>query len=243
MLKPKIVFSDFDGTLTLGESLTPTFFEILKLLSEKDIDLIPVSGRSLSWGHFLLTHFDFKYAIMEGGGVLTFKDKLGLIRNHFLVSKDEMKSLEQFSNGLIKKFPGLELTADSLGRKTDRAIELPLLANMGIKEDVEAYMEERGVHHSTSSVHVNFWCGEISKMNAVNHYITNQAEKASINDCIYFGDARNDQSCFLGFDHSVGVSNIHDVLSELEHRPAIVLEGDDKKGPLGVLSYLSDALK
>jgi HAD superfamily hydrolase (TIGR01484 family) len=242
-MKPKIVFSDFDGTLTLGEDLTSTFFDILKLLSEKNVELIPVSGRSLSWGHFLLTHFNFTYAIMEGGGVMTYKDKSGYIRNHYLVTNDEMKNLEQFSKGLLKKFPGLELTADSLGRVTDRAIELPLLSHMGIKSDVEAYMDDKGIHHSTSSVHVNFWCGEISKMNAVNHFLACERDDVKLNECVYFGDARNDQSCFLGFDHSVGVSNINEILAELQHKPSIVLEGEDKKGPLGVYSFLSDALK
>ena len=144
-MKPKIVFSDFDGTLTLGEDLTPTFFKILDLLSKNNIDLIPVSGRSLSWGHFLLTHLNFKYAIMEGGGVMTYKDKLGFIRNHYLVTNDEIKNLEQFSKSLIKKFLGLELTADSLGRVTDQAIELPLLSHMGIKSDVESFMNEKDI--------------------------------------------------------------------------------------------------
>lgn len=240
---PKIVFSDFDGTLTLGESLTPVFFDIIELLKKNKIDFIPVSGRSLSWGHFLLTHFDFNYAIMEGGGVMAYKCKSGFIRNHYLVSKDERRALEQFSNDLLKNFPGLELTADSLGRVTDRAIELDLLASMGIKKEIESYMEGKNIHHSTSSVHLNFWCGDISKMDAINHYLLNESKSVKLKDCLYFGDARNDQSCFLGFDHSVGVSNISDVLEQLTHKPAIVLEGDDKKGPLGVYSFLSDALK
>jgi HAD superfamily hydrolase (TIGR01484 family) len=240
---PKIVFSDFDGTLTLGESLTPVFFNIIDILKKNNIDFIPVSGRSLSWGHFLLTHFDFQYAIMEGGGVMAYKCKLGFIRNHFLISKDARKKLERFSNGLLKKFPGLELTADSLGRVTDRAIELDLLDSMGIKKDIENYMEEKNINHSTSSVHLNFWCGEISKMNAVNHYLMNETESIKIKDCLFFGDAGNDQSCFQGFDHSVGVSNISGVLDQLTHKPTIVLKGNDKKGPLGVYSFLSDALK
>ncbi|MBT7610453.1 MAG: HAD family phosphatase [Bacteriovoracaceae bacterium] len=242
-MKPKIVFSDFDGTLTLGEDLTPTFFKILDLLSKNNIDLIPVSGRSLSWGHFLLTHLNFKYAIMEGGGVMTYKDKLGFIRNHYLVTNDEIKNLEQFSKSLIKKFLGLELTADSLGRVTDQAIELPLLSHMGIKSDVESFMNEKNIHHSTSSVHVNFWCGEISKMRAIDHFLACEREDVKLKECVYFGDARNDQSCFLGFDHSVGVSNINAILDDLTHKPSIVLEGDDKIGPLGVYSFLSDALK
>ena len=45
-----------------------------------------------SWGHFLLTHFPIKYALMEGGGVLVYKDK----SQHDLIEKnyvDEIKIL------------------------------------------------------------------------------------------------------------------------------------------------------
>lgn len=242
MSKPSIVFSDFDGTLTDGEDLTPVFFDIVDLLKKNEVEFIPVSGRSLAWGHFLLTHFGFTHAIMEGGGVLTYKDSKGFIRNHYLVSADQLKNLDQFSIDLLMHFPGLELTADSLGRVTDRAIELPLLSSMGIKKEVEEYMEAKNINHSTSSVHVNFWCGEISKMKAVNHFLKHERKNMKTDKCLFFGDARNDQSCFVGFENSVGVSNIKPILDDLEHKPAIVLEGEENRGPLGVFNYLSSLL-
>ncbi len=55
-MKPKLVLSDFDGTLTEHTELTPKFFEILELLKASNIPLLIVTGRSLSWAHFLLTH-------------------------------------------------------------------------------------------------------------------------------------------------------------------------------------------
>ena len=53
-----IFFSDFDGTLTKeGRELTREFFDILDLIAKHDHELVIVSGRSLSWGHFFLTHY------------------------------------------------------------------------------------------------------------------------------------------------------------------------------------------
>ncbi len=242
-MKPKIIFSDFDGTLTLGESLGPLFFDIISLLKSHKLELVLVSGRSLSCGHFFLTHFDFQFVIMEGGGAISFKGADGLIQSDYLVSERELKRLDQFSEKLIKKFTGLELTADSLGRITDRALELSLLSSLGIKGEVESFMDSENINHSTSSVHVNFWCGEISKMKAVRYYLEKEKKGIDLNECLFFGDARNDQSCFEGFKYSVGVSNIKEILNELTHRPKIVLEGEDQKGPLGVHYYLSKLLK
>ena len=51
---PSIVFSDFDGTLTDHTEFSPAFFEILSLLKEQNTPLVIVTGRSLSWAHFLI---------------------------------------------------------------------------------------------------------------------------------------------------------------------------------------------
>ena len=54
----KVIFSDFDGTLTVASGkLGASFFELLELIEQNQAELVVVSGRSLSWGHFLLTHF------------------------------------------------------------------------------------------------------------------------------------------------------------------------------------------
>ena len=60
---PKIVFSDFDGTLTeQGDSLVFFMPETIKKNGSK---LVIVTGRPLSWAHFLLTHFEFDCVITE----------------------------------------------------------------------------------------------------------------------------------------------------------------------------------
>ena len=60
---------------------------------------------------------------------------------------------------------------------------------------------------------------------------------------MYYGDALNDETMFKHFPHSVGVSNINDVLDKLEFKPSVVLEGKDNEGPYGVFNHLTSHLK
>ena len=82
--KTQIIFSDFDGTLTDGDLLGPVFFDVLNECNRLGLPLVIVSGRALSWGHFLLTHLPLSFAIMEGGGVVIEKKNKDLIKKLFV---------------------------------------------------------------------------------------------------------------------------------------------------------------
>lgn len=233
-----IFFSDFDGTLTMeGRELTRDFFEILDLIKHKGHELVIVSGRSLSWGHFFLTHFPLKACIMEGGGVILYLDEKGEIVQEPLVSQTELNRLTAFTEKLKHHFPHIPLSADSFGRLTDRAIEFHLMDEKWI-DDVMTFMDQEKINYSKSNVHINFWCGEISKFWGVEAFMKKHRPKKKVDECWFFGDAPNDQSMFELFHNSVGVSNIKHCLHRLTHKPRIILEGDENVGPKGVLSYI-----
>lgn len=241
MSKFKIVFSDFDGTLTYNESLRPVFFELLNFLESKKTPLVIVTGRSLSWGHFLLTHFPHLLdVIVEGGGTMVSRGADHRITEDCLISNTDVERLAHFCLDLKKQFPHLSLSADSFGRKTDRAIELYDLTDPGLFSSVKEFMRAHKINFSTSNVHLNFWCGEINKYTAVTHYL----KKHNVDEagCIFFGDSLNDQAMFKSFHHSVGVSNIASILDRLEHKPKVILSGVENIGPFGVLNYLQKEL-
>ena len=233
-----IFYSDFDGTLTKeGRELTREFFAILDLIAKYNHELVIVSGRSLSWGHFFLTHFPLRACIMEGGGVVLYLDDNGEIVEKPLVSQIEIDRLASFTTNLKNHFPGIPMSADSFGRLTDRAIEFHLMDAELIKE-VEDFMVQHKINFSKSNVHINFWAGDISKYLGVKQF--KEAFRPDIKDenCWFFGDAPNDQSMFEFFHNSVGVSNIHHCLNRLTHKPRIILEGPENAGPKGVLNYI-----
>ena len=246
-MKPKIIFSDFDGTLTLKQALTPVFFDILNLAEENNIPFIIVTGRSKSWAHFFLSHFPYiQHAITEGGGVLSTGEPLGhrtIIKDQLLIDSSEVKRLEEIVIKFKKEFPEVPFSADSSGRETDRAIELYYLeSHMKTFRKVKDFLRENNVNFSVSNVHLNFWCGEISKAHSVEYFLKEKI-KANADECIYFGDSLNDESMFKHFKHTVGVSNIIKVQNQLESLPSTILKGDENEGVYGVYNYLKDALK
>lgn len=236
MNTPKIVFSDFDGTLTSKGELGPLFFQVMDLIKSMGAEFVIVSGRSISWGHFFLTHFPMKYAIMEGGGVVLKKGNTRHISENLLVSQGEIKELKEVEKALLKKFPGV-LSADSFGRKTDRAVELDDL-NLHLKPEIEVFLDDRGVNHSSSNVHINFWIGEVSKLNGIETLLKDEFYGVVNDEVIFFGDAPNDASVFSGLKHTVGVSNISNYLDRIEYKPSIILKGEDNRGISGVYNFL-----
>lgn len=234
----RIVFSDFDGTLTLeNRELTKTFFDILELLQKYKQELVIVSGRSLSWGHFFLTHFpQLNAVIMEGGGVILTR-KGQDIQEHLLISQAEVLELADITEELRATFPRCVLSADSFGRKTDRAIEFEQMHDEDIQQVLQ-FLQSRKVNYSKSNVHINFWVGDISKYNGVRHFLEKLRGHVKMEETIFFGDAPNDQSMFEFFGNCVGVANIRHCLERLTHKPKTILVGEENDGPKGVLNHM-----
>ncbi len=232
----KYVLSDFDGTLTNENMIGPEFLQVLSLLQEKKIKIVIVTGRSLSWAHFLLTHYPIHAVIAEGGGVIVFED----LNLRVFSSDEDLTKLDDLSEELLNNFPEISLSADSFGRLCDRAIELSLLEELNLLDEVKKFLKGK-CHFSYSNVHLNFWLGDISKQRASLDFC--QMNDVLPKDTIYFGDAPNDQGMFREFPESVGVSNISTYLDQLKFRPKYILEGKDKEGAKGVLYFLRNSSK
>lgn len=235
----KCIFSDFDGTLTNNGFLGPVFFDILNLIEKHNSELVIVSGRSLSWGHFMLTHFPLKHIIMEGGGVIITRTKDGEFVEENLVYDEEIQELAEHTIKLKEQIPSVIMSADSFGRRTDRAVEF-LYMNEKDVDKVRNYFIKNNINFSQSNVHINFWLGDVSKANAVDYYLKNYAPHLNKDECLFYGDAMNDESMFKFFPNTVGVSNIISVLDSLKFKPKIILEGKDNSGANGVYNHLKD---
>ena len=243
MKNSKIIFSDFDGTLTSGPNLGPLFFELIEFLHQRKIDLIIVTGRPLSWAHFLLTHTPLKIVVAESGGVICSKVRPETFKEEFLVSAENLNHLKLFSSDLLKRFPGLRLTNDSLGRISDRAIELEHLKELALEEEILSFMRMNQISFSKSSVHLNFWSGRIEKSLAIKKTIERFYPDFSDDDLTYFGDALNDESVFKSYKNTVGVSNIARFLDQMTYKPSVVLKGEENAGVQGVFNHLKSLFK
>ena len=232
----KLILSDFDGTLTTSGKLSAVFFEILEKSKSLNSEFVIVSGRSISWGHFLLTHYPINYCIMEGGGVLVYKEG-DLIKQRLYVDKLNVEELEIQTQFIKKKFPKIPLSADSFGRLTDRAVEFKEMKDGDIKNFKE-YLDQKKIKYSQSNVHINLWCGDISKAHGTSEFLAEFFPTIKKDECLFFGDALNDESMFKEFKNTVGVSNISKYIDQMTYKPKTILEGPSNSGAQGVLNYL-----
>lgn len=236
----KIILSDFDGTLTDHGSLGAVFFDLISHLKKNNLELIIVSGRSLSWGHFLLTHFPLNYVLMEGGGVLCFKDEKGFLKEECLVSNEDLEKLKDLKKRIQNNFKDVVFSLDSFGRKTDFAIEFNEMREESYEKLLE-FLKTTDAHFSRSNVHLNIWYGEHTKYSS-SKYVVEKKLGQNVGDALYFGDSLNDESMFQNLKHTVGVSNIDSVLNKLTYKPSVVLTGEKNREIHGVLNYLKEKL-
>lgn len=238
---PKIVFSDFDGTLTEQGKFSPVFFDVLNLIKRKKSELVIVTGRPLSWAHFLLTHFELNCVVTEGGGMVSIrKGESEFFDDIPLINENHLDHLQSETNNLLKKFPQIRLSEDSRCRVTDRAIDLILLKEVKQDEEIEKFFEEAQINFSRSNVHLNFWSGNVSKRRSIEYYLN--LRKVDQTDCLFFGDSLNDQSAFEFIEHSVGVANISSVEKKLKFLPKTILRGCENEEINGVYNYLKNNL-
>ncbi len=236
------IFSDFDGTLTFqGGKLGEEFWQVLKLVQQKNHQLVIVSGRSASWGHFLLTHFPVKFAIMENGGVLLEKKGKRFIQTDALTDELELERLVEVEKKLLDQFPNAPMAYDNLGRIADRALEFEEDSEAALLGEIEDFFRLEKVHFVRSNVHLNYWTAPFSKYSGVTHFLERNFDSDFKSaDAPFFGDSLNDESMFEHYGHTVGVSNIATILERLRYRPKVILEGEGNRGPLGVLNYLEN---
>ncbi len=247
----KLILSDFDGTLTfpshrLESELHRKLFDIFEFAENHHKELVIISGRPLSWGHFFLSHFPVNKVILEGGGIYLFRNeeksytsrrRSDHIHEECLISEEELLHLETVEKELLEHFPQIRLSFDSWGRKTDRAIDLNILTT-SLQEKIEQFLLKKNVNYSTSSIHLNFWVGHFSKYLAYERLQKKHYPEIKKEECLYFGDALNDQSMFAQMPYSVGVSNISKDLPKMQHPPKFILKGEQNVGPLGVHQFL-----
>lgn len=238
-MRIKYIFSDFDGTLTEKGQLGSHFLELIKLCKRKRYELIIVSGRSVSWGHFFLTHFPINFCVMESGGAICYKDKNHEIKTKVLASQVELDVLKETTSELKKIIPEVVFSEDNVGRISDRAIELRWLSKNNNRNKIQVFLKEKSFHFTTSNVHLNYSSTSNNKWNGTCYLIQKIMKKKlpEILKCaIYFGDAPNDEVMFQHFLTSVAVGNIKPYIDLLTFKPKII---QNEREILGVIKFLN----
>ncbi|MDA8792646.1 HAD-IIB family hydrolase [Bacteriovoracaceae bacterium] len=237
------MFSDFDGTLTEKGMVSSKLINLINFIHLNNRELVITTGRGHAWGLFLLTHFPLDKIIVENGGVIIKKifrkDGRKVFKTYELQTKKQ-KDLQKVNlKKLLKKFPGIKLSDDSVFRSCDLSIDL-IENKKYIHSDFFAELKKLKFSYSTSNVHVNFQIGTFDKFKAIKKFC--EQEKVNLNSIIFFGDSLNDEPVFRHLKQTVGVSNIHERINEFKHLPQVILNGAKNKEIKGVANYLKNIL-
>jgi hydroxymethylpyrimidine pyrophosphatase-like HAD family hydrolase len=93
---------------------------------------------------------------------------------------------------------------------------------------VVAVMRAAGMNATVSSIHINGWIGDHTKLSGAQWIVQRllardlETERA---DWVYVGDSTNDQLMFGHFPLSVGVANLMEFAAQLTTWPAYLTDG------------------
>jgi hypothetical protein len=145
---------------------------------------------------------------------------------------------------LLQDYPDLGLTIDQSYRICEVAIDIGQNRDP-VDTDIVTGLAERiralGANATISSIHINAWYGQHSKISAILKFLARQGvdETTAARTACYIGDSPNDQGAWARLPLGAGVSNVRRYLDRLETPPAIIME---RPGGFGFAQFAQQLL-
>jgi HAD superfamily hydrolase (TIGR01484 family) len=230
------VLTDIDDTLTTAGAITPDALAALAALQRAGLPVIAITGRPMGWSAPFARPLDqggwpIDAIVAENGAVALFREGSALTT---LYAQDEptrlrnAQRLREVAARVLREVPGAKLARDSAGRVTDIAIDHSEFAQLHPTriDDAVAIMVSEGMSATVSSIHINGWFGEHTKLSGARWIVRRLlAQELDARRWAYVGDSANDQLMFGHFPLSVGVANLLDFADALSVWPAYITQG------------------
>ena len=233
------VFTDIDDTLTTEGAITPDALQALANLKAAGLHVVPITGRPMGWSEPFVQRWPVDAIVAENGAVgLTHTSAQGLHKRYqqnAATRTANFARMQTVLNEIERSVPGAQRAQDSAGRETDIAIdhsEFTQLPQSAI-DAVLRIMRNAGMTATVSSIHINGWVGEHSKLTGARWIVRELWGRdldAEIDRWVYVGDSTNDQVMFEHFPHSVGVANVQRFADQLTHPPRYITQGERGAG-------------
>ncbi len=233
------VFTDIDDTLTTDGAITPDARQALANLKATGLLVVPITGRPVGWSQPFAQSWPVDAIVAENGAVglvhETGQPLRKLYQQDATTRSANFVRMQEVLTQIEQSIPGALRSQDSTGRETDIAIdhsEFTHLPQAAIEQVVRT-MQAAGMTATVSSIHINGWFGEHSKLSGA-RWIVQQLWgrdlSAEMDRWVYVGDSTNDQIMFEHFAHSVGVANIQRFSTQLTHPPRYVTPSERGAG-------------
>ena len=245
------VFTDIDDTLTTEGAITPNALQALADLRAAGLRVVPITGRPVGWSEPFARTWPVDAIVAENGAVaLRYLAEQG---SHKIYQQGAATRISNFARmqqvlaHIEQAVPGALRSRDSAGRETDIAIdhsEFTQLPPAAINEVVRL-MQAAGMTATVSSIHINGWFGEHSKLTGARWIVGELWGRdldAEMDRWVYVGDSTNDQVMFEHFPHSVGVANIRRFEAQLTHPPRFITAAERGAGFAELTQHLLTGL-
>ena len=247
------VLTDIDDTLTVDGRIEDAALEALGHLDRAGVPVIAITGRPQGWSEPFARDWPLAAIVAENGAVSLRKggEPHRGLRIHYvqdaLTRETNARRLREVAQRVLREVPGATLARDSAGRVTDIAVdhsEFAHLSEVAI-EQVVAIMTAEGMSATVSSIHINGWFGDHTKLSGARWIVQTllgQSLDEQRDRWVYVGDSTNDQLMFGHFSLSVGVANLMDFAQRLQTWPRFITRSARGRGFAEVSKRLLQAL-
>ncbi len=225
-----VILTDIDDTLTTDGRLTSSAYVAMERLQEAGISVVPVTGRCAGWCDHIARMWPVCAVVGENGAFyFRYDHDTKIMHREFRQSSAERYEnharLQSIGNEILSTVHGTALASDQEYRLTDLAIDfaedVPQLSSEKIHQIV-SIAEQAGLVAKISSIHVNCWIGDHSKLSTslmmLDQVFDIKGDQTQEN-VVFVGDSPNDATMFGYLKKSVGVANVLQYLAELQETP------------------------
>ncbi|MED5620443.1 HAD family hydrolase [Ideonella sp. BN130291] len=232
------VFTDIDDTLTSEGAITPEALQALQHLQAAGIPVIAITGRPMGWSEPFARDWPVTAIVAENGAVALFREQGRLCIEYAQDAATRQANalrLQAVAQRIQHEVPGAQLAQDSAGRVTDIAVDHSEFARLDDARiaQVVALMRSEGMQATVSSIHINGWYGQHTKLSGAEWMLQRlfgRTLAAETPHWVYVGDSTNDQQMFAHFPLSVGVANLMAFAPQLHTWPAYLAQAERGAG-------------
>jgi len=252
------VLTDIDDTLTTDGAVPVQVVDALGALRDAGLHVIPITGRPVGWSEPFAARWPVDAIVAENGAVALVQERphpgpppegVGVKKLYVQDEATRMENrarMQQVAERIVRDIPGATVSRDSDGRETDIAIDHSEFSHLTQQriDQVVAAMREASMNATVSSIHINGWYGEHSKLSGARWIVRELLQReldAELDRWVYVGDSTNDVLMFQHFPHSVGVANIRRFEHQLAHKPKWITEGERGAGFVELVRALLQA--
>ena len=243
------VFFDIDDTVTTDGRLEGSAYLAIDKLHQAGLLTVPITGRPAGWCDMIARFWPVAGVVGENGAFYfaydrnTVKMRRCYVRNEEQRMEDQ-KKLANLKKEILQKVTGSAISADQAYREADLAVDFcedvaPLPNESVLK--IKNLFEDSGAVAKISSIHVNGWFGDYDKLSTCQLFVSSelgfelseQREKF-----IFVGDSPNDEPMFQYFPNAVGVANVQNFKTQLQHPPTWVTHQKSGAGFVELVDHL-----